>query len=389
MTSELLSHGERRSGQPDRTGWWYAAAAVGLAVAILLGLLREPERDGPGPAAARTPRPSPSPVTAQLDSPTESRLLVAGDRLLRLDVDRTAARPVPVPGLLAGGQVASLTPRRGATVVLVSPRDRADGAAGSAWAVPDGGGTPVALGRAGRVLAAVAPDRVWLVTPAGAPDGDRLLLRQLDVRGRVRTTPYAVRAGGRLVADVEGGFLLERRVAGVSALDIVDRRTMTVRAPVARRASALAVAPQLVAWSDPDCHLRCLVTVKNLRSGDRVVVSILDVAGYGGAVSSPDATRLAFTARVVVTSGGPPEPVLLVAGIGDPGISVVRLSATDGAFQPAGATLPQALTWSANGQWVFLATQGPAQRLLAWRLDGAAVAAVPFPVAGVRLVAPA
>ncbi|MGI8682931.1 MAG: hypothetical protein ACR2JO_12565 [Mycobacteriales bacterium] len=387
MTQDLLSNGERRGGGSTQAHRWYAALTGAVALAtVLAALARSGDHAGP-PPPTRSAAPARSAGSADLDRPTNSRLLVAGDRLVRLDVDGTSARQLPVPGLVADHYVSSLTSRRGATVVLVSGRGERARRPGTAWAVPDGGGTPVILGWADQVVAALAPDRVWLLTTDAAANGGRSLLRELDVRGRLVTPPYAVGLAGRLVADASAGFLVERRMSRASTLDVVDRRSGRLRERVARRAMALAAGPHQVAWVDPACHLRCTVQVEDLRTGFRVVVSILDVGRYGGAMSAPDDRRLAFTAVAVITPGGPAVPVLLVAGVDDPGISVVTLPSAVTAGS-AGAALPRTLTWSANGQWVFLATSTVPQRLLAWRLDSAAAATVRFPIAGVEVVAP-
>lgn len=389
VTQDLLSNGERRGGGSKQLHWWYVGLTAALILATALGALAwRVDRAGPAPTATGSPGPTRPTGPAVVDGPTYSRLLVAGDRLLRLDVDRTSARQVPIPGLVADRYVSSLTSRRGATVVLVSRRREPDRRPGTAWAVPAGGGTPVILGSADQVVPALAPDRVWLVTTEAAGNGGRRLLRELDVRGRLVTPAYAIRLAGRLVVDVAGGFVVERRVAGVATLDVVDRRSGRLHERVARRATALAAGPHQLAWVDPACHLRCTVQVKNLRSGFRVVVSILDVDRYGGAMPSPDGRHLAFTVLAVITPGGPAVPVLLVAGVDDPGISVVNLPPEVPAG-PAGSSLPRTLTWSANGQWVFLATPTVPQRLLAWRLDSATAAAVRFPIAGVKVVAAA
>jgi len=392
VTRDLLSNGERRGVGSEWPRWWYIGLASALAIATALGALAwwtdrpEPTATGTatgtatrGPASARPAGP------AVVAGPTYSRLLVAGDSLLRLDVDRTSARQLPIPGLVGDRYVSSLTSRRGVTVVLVSRREP-DRRPGTAWAVPDAGGAPVLLGSADQVMPALAPDRVWLLTTESAGNGGRHFLRESDARGRLVTPTYALALAGRLLVDVDGGFLVERRVAGVATLDVVDRRSGRLRERVARRATALAAGPGQVAWVDPACHLRCTVQVKNLRSGFRAVVSILDVGRYGGAVASPDAHHLAFTALAVITPGGPSVPVLLVAGVDAPGISVVSLPAAAPAG-PAGSSLPRTLTWSANSQWVFLATPTLPQRLLAWRLDSATAAAVAFPIAGVKVVA--
>lgn len=390
VAQDLLSNGERRGG-PQRAHWWYVGLAGALTLATTIGaLVHWVDRAAPAPTPARAANRSSGPARpaalAVLDRPTHSRLLLAGDRLVRLDVDRSSARQLPISGLGADRYVSSLTSRRGAMVVLVSRHRGPDRRPGTAWAVPDGGGPPVILGSAEQVVPAVAPDRVWLLTTEAGGDGGRRLLREFDVRGRLVTPAYAIRLAGRLLVDVDGGFLLERRVSGVATLDVVDRRSGRLHERVARQATALAARPDQVAWVDPACHLRCSVQVEDLQSGFRVVVSILDVARYGGAVSSPDARHLAFTALAVITPGGPAVPVLLVAGVDDPGISVVKLPPTVGAG-PAGLWLPRTLTWSANGQWVFLATRSIPQRLLAWRLDGATAAAVRFPMSGVEFVA--
>ncbi len=387
VTQDLLSNGERRSGGSKRAQWWYAGFVGALTLATGLGALGQSgDRAGPTPTVTPSPRSTRSVLSPVVDGPTYSRLLVAGDRLLRLDVDRISARQLPIPGLVADRFVSSLTSRRGATVALVVRRAEPERRPGTAWAVPDDGGTPVILGSADQVVPALAPDRVWLVTTQSAATGGRRLLRELDVRGRLVTPSYAIGLAGRLVVDVAGGFLVQRRVSGVATLDVVDRRSGRLRERVARRATALAAGPHQVAWVDPACHLRCTVQVKNLHSGFRVVVSILDVGSYGGAMSSPDAHHLAFTALAVITPGGPPVPVLLVAGVDDPGISVVRLPGA-AASGSVGSSLPRTLTWSANGQWVFLATPALPQRLLAWRLDSATAAAVAFRVARVKVVA--
>lgn len=321
-----------------------------------------------------------------LDTATYSRLLVGGDRLVRLDVDKTSARDLPIPGLAADRYVSSLVSRRGATVVLVSRRSEPARRPGTAWVVPDSGKAPVALGPADQVLPAVAPDRVWLVTSESGRQGSRRLMRLLDIRGRALAPPYTVRIEGRLVADVDGGFLVEGSSRGHPTLDLVDRRTARVHERVARQATVLAAGPHQLAWVDPSCRLRCSVHVKDLHTGFRLVVSILDVRRYGGAVSSPDARHLAFTAEAVITPGGPAVPVLLVAGVDEPGISAVALPAPT-ATSRNGVPLPSALTWSTNGAWVFLAAGSP-QRLLAWRLGGQATAPVRFPITGVRAVSP-
>ena len=384
VTSDVLSHGERRGSSP----WWYAGLAATLALATGLGLMAgSADSVKPPPAATRTTAPSPSAGAADLDGPTYSSLLVAGDRLLRLDVDRTSARSLSIPGLGPDRYVSSLASRRGATVVLVSER-RGPARPGSAWTVPAGGGTPVPLGLADQVLPAVAPDQVWLVTSPAAGQGGHRLLRRLDMRGRPLSPGYAIDVAGRLVADVDDGFLVERTGAGGSGLDVVDRRTGRLHERLAPRGATLAAGPHQLAWVDRSCHLRCTVQVLDLRSGFRLVVSILDVAAYGGAMASPDGGRLAFTALAVVTPGGSPVPVLLVAGVDDPGISVVRLPAA-APGQAAASSLPRTLTWSANGDWVFLATPTLPQRLLAWRLGSAATAVVRFPMAGVSVVAAA
>lgn len=389
VTQDLLSNGERRSGGSKRAQWWYAGLVGALSLATGLGALGQwGGRAGPTPTVTPSPTSIRSVLPPVVDGPTYSQLLLAGDRLLRLDVDRISARQLPIPDLVADRYVSSLTSRRGATVALVARRAQPARYPGTAWAVPDAGGAPVLLGSADQVVPALAPDRVWLVTTQSAPTGGRRLLRELDVRGRLVTPSYAIGLAGRLVVDMAGGFLVERRVSGVATLEVVDRRSGRLRERVARRATALAAGPDQLAWVNPDCHLRCTVQVKDLRSGFRVVVSILDVGRYGGAMSSPDARHLAFTALAVITPGGPAVPVLLVAGVDDPGISVVALPPAVAAG-PAGAALPRTLTWSANGRWVFLATSTSPQRLLAWRLDTATAATVRFPITGVRVVAAA
>ena len=389
VTLDLLSNGERRRGGSDRAQWWYAGLAGVVTLVVGLGALAQWVGRGPAPApTTRSAVPGGSAVPALVKEPTDSRLLVAGDRLLRLDVDRTSAQQLPVPGLGGDRYVSSLTLRRGATVVLVSPRREPGRRSGTAWVLPDGGGRPVLLGSADQVVPAVAPDRVWLLTTSAAGDGGLRMVRELDVGGRLVTPAYAVPLAGRLVVDMADGFLVERRVSGVATLDVVDRRSGRLRERVARRATALAANPYQLAWANPACHLHCAVQVKNLRSGSRVVVSILDVSRYGGAIGSPDDRHLALTALAVVTPGGPAVPVLLVAGVDDPGISVVKLPPAAGTG-PAGSSLPRTLTWSANGQWVFLATSTVPQRLLAWRLDTAGAAAIRFPIARVEVVAAA
>ncbi len=236
-----------------------------------------------------------------LDQGTGTTVLLFGDRVTALDLDRSPPLRSAVPRL----------------------RDVADDVLDDAVLVPS-----------------AAPGRAWLATPE--PDGGSVV-REVDLADGSAVTP-PVRVDGRVVGAVTAGVVVER---APGRLELVAADGTVVRGLGEQRVF-LAAAGDAVATRSSTCRgAECAVTVDDLATGaTRELQTELATVGAELAALSPGGRRLG---------------VLRSAGVETRGIVVDLRLETVAQFRargvPRGAAggVP-ALGWSPDGGWLFIAT---------------------------------
>jgi hypothetical protein len=232
--------------------------------------------------------------------------------------------------LVAGGRVLFFGLRRGGVVPRSAPLDER--------------GPAISLGAADTAVASSEPGRLWLGhTTSLRGRTMRMSLREVDAGGRVvaRTSRLLPR-WGRLVAVVDGGFLISR------GRGLVLRRPHRPRLFI-RDGWPLAAAASRFAWCPGGCRR---LGVWSSERGGRVLdpPSGLRPDDRGQPAFSPDGTRLALPVR---TRG---RSRVAVVDVERGRWSVVPDGRIDGY---------RATAWSPSGRWLYFT--GPRDRVLASR----------------------
>jgi hypothetical protein len=200
--------------------------------------------------------------------------------------------------------------------------------------------TPVGDAAARAVLVpSTVPGRVWLTSTEA--DGSTVV-RELDLADGTETSA-PVPIDGRVVGALSGGIVVERE-PGV--LEFVGNDGDAVRGLGDQRAF-VASAGDVLATKSATCNRRdCEVTIDDLATGvARQVQPDLGSVGAELAAVSPDGRRLA-----VLRSDGVETHGVLV----DLRLETISRFQSRAALQtPIGAP---ALAWSAEGDWLFVAT---------------------------------
>jgi len=349
-------------GRPRRG----SAVAVGLVAVALFGYAVS-HRHGVG----RPPDEPPAIDVAARDGPR----LGSGPRLsgrvglgppgLRLLVDRAEPRVVdvhtlavtPVPGLqLPPGQPARVVQLGRGRLAAVAPLY---GRHGGTYLVRPGrppkllrGVGMVVPGRDGTLVVAVS--RLGASTVTGFDAAHRVRW-QWSRRGTVdplRDTP-----AGLVVASY--------RTATVAypQLQVVDRRTGTVRRRLGEARRALAVDDRSVAWLPARCGLDCPLVRTELAVGTTRGYRLPERRVPAAAAFAPDGRHLALSFPGVPVSTRP---------WAKPGFVAVLDVRTGALTRVAGLSTPASqhvdVTWSADGRWLVLGVSWPEQELIAlWR----------------------
>jgi hypothetical protein len=305
-------------------------APFALVAAVLLffaaaSLLRGAGTNRPGTSSAG------SETRPALRRPTStSLLLVAAESLRVVDVDRRRLAKVTISGL-PSGPVSEAVMVDHRAVVVIDHR---------AYALPAGRrGEAVALGPATDVAPSAAPRRVWLVT---YPADGTTTVQEVGLDGNATAAPATIPGGSWTARAAVDGRLVVERVSGSGARAVAlwDPATPQMGPATIRDDAVFLAASESSAASRPrSCRFdRCDLLIDDARGNRQTLAGALRTTSAAAAFA-PGGGHLA-----VVDTEGRGALVDLRHG-----------SSVEFATPPVAAG-NQALTWSRDGSWLFVAT---------------------------------